>query len=230
MVVWYTFNMKSNEFYKNKFFTSIGFSEWGEKNPLSKEVVIDGVNEYDLRFGKLAGATLTLKNLAENSRIKSGQWWGFLSEIRCSLWLSDNGFHIDGFNVKTVGNNNADIGVESMKIDVVSFGPDFSDPKPVVGIWDEPIIENLAGKINEKFDRQKADLVVCDDIFSNDSNAYKLAPYFWEEAETSRKDLFRSCFGERLNNIAVVSFTSDMMKNPIIRFIRPEFEEQLRKG
>lgn len=223
--VWYTLIMKNKEKYLRTFCASEGFASWANRNPISSKDVIAGINEFLSKFENIPGAGDTLKALALNAKDEDGQWWGFLSEIRCALWLSEMGLNIDCFNIKTDDSHNADISVDGIKIDVVSFGADFSDPKTQIGVSDTKTVENLAKKINSKFDIQKADMVICDDIFSNDSNNFPLAPYFFEEAETTRKEIFQINFGERQDKILVISFTSNMIKSPTIRFCGKSFRK-----
>jgi len=194
---------------------------WAKEKPKGKKEIIKLLRICNQAFGKIPGYIKVLKsiskNLNENDSIK---WLNYFSQIRCAYYLQTQGVSITAFE-KKVNGKSIDLEInEATLCEVKSFEPQLKKIENAIELEEDVFKNFLENKIKKALDEQKADLVIIDDIFSYESKIYRFLNYFLSfinDPGTERYEMIQKKFGKYLPKILILSFTSSMAINPVIR-------------
>jgi hypothetical protein len=194
---------------------------WAKENPKSKQKIIKLLRTCNQVFGKIPGYIKVLKSISENlNKNDSIKWLNYFSQIRCAYYLQTQGTSITAFEKKANGNS-IDLEINKTTLcEVKSFKPQLKKIESSIEL-EEYVFDNfLKSRIIRALDKQKANLVIIDDIFSYESKNYRFLNYFLSfinDPGTERYEMIQKKFGKYLPKILILSFTSSMAINPIIR-------------
>lgn len=220
--------MKQNNFL-NQFLLSSPFIFFGKQNPNSKKEIVNFLNTFYFKNKELNGIEEVYKKLAESTKgidDSSKKWFNFLSQIRCTNFLMENQYRIKGLEIAK-GNSQLDFLLEDGRYgDVKSFST--NESKEDAYSLDEFVIKEFRDKkLMPAFNKQGANLVIIDDVFSYYGKQYGLLSYFLSFLHNSeikdRYDLLHSILEPYLPKLLILSFVKSITINPTIKFVGKEF-------
>jgi hypothetical protein len=199
----------------------LAVNTWAKERPTCKQEIIELLKTCNQIFGEIPGYIKVLKSILENlSRSDSIKWLNYFSIIRCAYYLQTQGVNITAFEKKK-NRNPIDLEINKKTLcEIKSFEPRLEKTDNAIAL-EEYVFDNfLKNKIIKALEKQKADLVIIDDIFSYESKNYGFLNYFLSfinDPDTERYEMIQKKLGKYLPKILILSFTSSMAINPIIR-------------
>lgn len=205
---------------------------WGKNNPLSRAEIINFLENNVQIFNGLSGYIQVLKLISRDLEdVNSIKWLNYFSQIRCAYFLKSNNVEITAFE-KRYGNKVIDFELlNSTLCEVKSFNTTLEEPDNAKQVEEYVLKDFLVNKIIPAIDQQGSDLLIVDDIFSDNSRNYKFLNYFLSfinKKETERYAIIQKMMGKYLGRILILSFVKSMTMNPTVRYIGNEWKKILK--
>jgi len=202
---------------------------WAKDNPNSAQEILEFLNVSAQLFGLIPGYIQVLKSISQDlNKNDSIKWLNYFSQIRCAYYLQSQGIAITAFEKKTNEKViDLELGNKSL-CEVKSFEAQIKRNNNAIQ-WEELVFDNFVkNKLMPAFDEQGADLIIIDDIFSDDSKNYRFLNYFLSfinDPDTDRYAMIHEKLGRYLPKILIVSFTQSMTLNPVKRLTGKEWKQ-----
>lgn len=203
-------------------------NRWAKDNPHSAKEIISFIHQAYKEFSASPGFVSVLKSISRDLNDKNSiRWLNYFSQIRCAYFLQINDIKVTAFEKKN-GKKKVDLELNNKTLcEIKSFeaNTDRSDD----GVQIEEYVFNnfLKKKLKPAFEDQGAELVIIDDIFSDNSKNFRFLNYFLsfvDEPETDRYQIIKTMLGKYLPKIMVVSFTKSMVGKPVLRFVGDDWK------
>jgi hypothetical protein len=211
-----------------KFLSSINFKVYKQKNPNSAKEISKFLTTFINKYRKIPGINSVFKKLSDNTLGKSPplKWFNIFSQIRCTNFLLEKGFIMNRFEAKK-NQKVLDIKFSNNKFcEIKSFLPRERDPDYNYSIEEEVIKKFTKEVVEHAFIKQKTDLLIIDNIFSENSKQYRLLNYFLDfikDKNSSRYFLIQKYLDTYLSKMLFLSFINSITINPTIKFVGNDF-------
>ena len=206
-------------------------NNWAKDNHNSKKEIqkflIHNTGCFVSTPGYIRVLELISQDLLNNQN--SIEWLNYFSQIRCAFFLQSVGIKVTAFEKEGIEGKVVDLELNNnILCEVKSFKPKLDYPKESIQSTDAVFDFFLKNKLIRAFEEQKADVLIVDDIFSDNSKIYHFLNYFLsfiKYPETDRYSIIKKKLRNYLPKIMVLSFTQSMVFNPTIRFRGQEWNK-----
>lgn len=198
-------------------------NSWATDNPHSAKDIISFMHKVYKEFSASPGFISVLKSISHDLNDKNSiRWLNFFSQIRCAYFLQSNGINVTSFEKKN-GEKRVDLELRNKTLcEIKSFEANIDRTDDAIQIEEYVFNNFLKKKLIPAFEDQGAELVIIDDIFSDNSRNFRFLNYFLsfiDDPESDRYQIIQTMLGKYLPKIMVVSFTQSMVEKPILRFV-----------
>ncbi|QHO63475.1 hypothetical protein [Candidatus Chazhemtobacterium aquaticus] len=207
-------------------------NNWSRDNPQSSKEIVKFLITSSNIFSNIPGYISVLRSISQSLNDTAAlRWINHFSSIRSAYFLQSKNINVSAFEKKS-GNKKVDLELNNKTLcEVKSFEPIMSRSNSALQNVEYVMNNFLKNKLMPAFNDQRADLVIIDDIFSDNSKNYQLLNYFLSfinDPATERYGTINSILGKYLSRIIVVSFTQSIVKNPTLRFVGDQWEKLLK--
>lgn len=204
-------------------------NSWAINNPISAEEISIFFTKCSKIFDDTSGFIGVLKQISQDLNNKDSiKWLNYFSQIRCGYFLYSKGTEITAFEKKN-GIKKVDLELKGNTLcEIKSFEPTIERSESAVQSEEYVFNNFLKKKLIPAFEDQGAELVIIDDIFSDNSKNFRFLNYFLsfiDDPETDRYQIIQNMLGKYLPKIMVVSFIQSMVENPSIELLGDKWRE-----
>lgn len=212
------------------FLSSKPFKSYRKNNPNSSEEIKNLLITFYTKNSNLTGIDTLYKSLADNTRGNNPpplKWFSYFSQIRCLHYLMSKDIKVvalETYKDKKLLDFMLDDGrygeIKSFSTVEERLNKPYSSDEYVLKYFVEK-------KLIPAFYKQKADLVVIDNIFAQSSKYYGLLDYFlsfvYQPEIKDRYTLLSTYLGPYLHKILYLSFIRSITVSPSIKYSGNEF-------